>query len=229
MPIHVTTSNIKSFPLQPMSAVRNRIRQAARIPGIHYGQELHPHGPRGKEESNAWIDIMSDKGRVTYGSHREVPISLSLNVWNVREVGTKRLTDSVAGDRAPNRYITYVAGLKHNRIPVAFVNMHPEQTKNPDNIHNRLWEEYAEQAVALINSLHSDGYNVVYGGDMNKRNNPKPYSAQSRLLAHKGLDHIWLKTARGWNMPTTPKIIELPPNRHMDHWIVSASFELEKA
>ena len=226
MAIHVTTSNIKSFPLQPMDAVRARIERAARFPGINFGQELHPTA-RGRLESETWRYIMASHNKDTYGMVAEVPISLP-HVWDVQASHVFKLTDAVRGEHAPARYLTVVEAVKKaGDIPVAFVNMHPEQKPNVDETHHLLWEHYAAQAIDHIRRLSND-YNVVYGGDLNTHAFPqRPYYRVGLCLVRHGLDGLYLRLHQDWSLNVIRNKV-IPPNRFMDHAILNVTFDLTR-
>ena len=236
MAIHVTSSNIKSFPLHPMHAVRQRIDEAAQFPGINFGQELHPAGPRGIQESEAWRNIMHAHGKVTYGSGHEVPISIPDKSWEVRSATTLKLTNSVSGEHAPSRFITVVEAIKRTNdktggIPVAFVNMHPEQKPHKNAVHHRLWENYISQAKTIVQHKLALGYNVVYGGDMNIRGPitmlTTSVSPRAKQMYAVGLDHLFIAPAMDWNADVI-KTWRVAPNANMDHSIISVRFNLSR-
>lgn len=229
MAIQITTSNIKSFPVQPLGAVRTRILQAAQFPGINFGQELHPGGPRGPMESQMWENIMRRNNKHSYGLDHEVPISLP-PWWDVQEARSIKLTNRVGGEYAPDRFMTVVIAIKKKNVPVAFVNMHPEQKPRRDEIHHKLWEQYAKGAVYEIDKLHRKGYHVIFGGDMNMRGIVQPFALipDAKILVTRGLDHLWALPAHNWAVRTI-LTRQVGRTQHMDHPILSARIRFARA
>lgn len=226
--INVTTANVCGNPMRPKWAVRRRMDQAISIAGVVFGQEIaRSNRWRRGNYSSMWRSVAWDHNKRTYGSPREVPISLNTDVWKV--LGTSSVM--VHGGRkrvSPARYITVVEARRHTGELVAFVNCHTV-SKPRRGVSASRWRMdrhrlYMSKLGRIVARLHEAGYTVVFGGDMNHRRPRKVHPDQLTLVSS-GLDHLWVLPG-----PDATVRIRKPRKRRrtalMDHPILTGRFYL---
>lgn len=226
MTIAVTTANICGNPLRPKRAVRRRMRRALLIAGATFGQEVARSNRWKRSNYSAmWHAVAASIGKATAGGPHEVPISspkgFEVTGSSVVLVHKGRRTIS------PARYITVVRGTWGGHR-VALVNCHPVSKPRRGVPFWRWrinhWNLYHEKLVVIVGHAASQGYTVVFGGDMNKRNVPVVHPRQ-RALVESGLDHLWVVPEDGHHVANV-RTRKIRRTVLMDHPILHASFDL---
>lgn len=236
--ITVTTANICGNPLRARRFVRRRMRRALAHAGGVFGQEVARSNRWGlrrrmrwaADYSEAWHRVAAVYNKLTVGGPREVPISApkgweSLGWDSIKVHSGKRRV-------SPARYITvarYVVGGRK----VAFVNCHPPSKPRRGVPFSRWrisrWNLYISKLADIVAELHSEGYTVTFGGDMNKRRRAIPQiHPDQELLISAGLDHLWAVPAEGMTVRVTRRR-KVGRTALMDHPILTATFELQEA
>lgn len=227
MAIHVTTSNIRGFPVQPSFDVVKRIAQAARFPGINFGQEIYPYA---SGYQIFWHETMRAHGKTTYCSTEEVPVSIPHQWWDVTYSAVHKLTDAgPAHSYQPARYLSIVQAKSVLGVPVAFVNLHPEQSPRKSTEHYMAWFDYAYRAAEIVEQIKD--HHVIFGGDLNWADDWKEkmpiYPHLGELLYSNRFDHLFARPMAGYRAHVVSTEY-LPPNLHMDHPILSVAVDFVK-
>lgn len=224
MALTVTTANICGNPLRPKWAVRRRMRRALAQPGVVFGQEVAASNRwRVGNYSAMWHRVATVHGKVTFGGPHEVPISVPTG-WAI--IGSESIKVHDGRRRvSPARYITVVrAQVDGHRV--AFVNCHtvskPRRGVPASAWRIQQWDAYLTRLEGVVAGLTGDGYTVVFGGDMNKRDVPRVDTSQL-VLFESGLDHLWAAPAEGAAI-TGVRRRAIGRTALMDHPILSATF-----
>lgn len=240
--VDLTSSNIRSNPLQRTAPVTARIVRAASFPGFNIGQEI----ATGKKTravrragrqpySDIWHDQMLRHGKSSVGLNTEIPISFPIADWDrisdhQREVhaGKKRVS--------PNRYIDVLDAVHTaDQVQVAVIGCHPV-SKGYMGARNRTtqwaWRSHMLHLYfdalgeEVSQALQRGNKAVTFGGDMNHPAPPAVRGGQLQLI-HSGLDHLWVATAPGWKVANI-HTQTVRRNAAMDHPILHASFDLRR-
>lgn len=232
----ISTANVMGNPLRAKPAVVRRILRAAKAAGPHgvcFGQELagsnHFRVGGHGDYAHAWRRLMRARGKATFGSPHEVPISVPQD-WRVVE---HRVIRVHGGKKrvSPARFINLVVVELAPGVRVAFCCCHTV-SKPRRGVPSARWrmnrfDEYLGRLGGLVRDLHARGYTVVYGGDMNHRAKglPKIHPDQ-RVLIQSGLDHLWYVPAKDHKVTRTAHH-KIRRTALMDHPILSATIRIE--
>lgn len=231
--VTVTTANICGNPIRARRAVRKRMRQALQFTGVTFGQEVaqsnHFRIGRGNY-SHAWHGIATSLGKTTEGGPKEVPISLPRDY----EVLSAEARLMHKGKRmvSPNRFATIVTTI-HGYQKVAFVNCHtvskPRRWVPFSRWRIKNFNIYLDKLSGIVEELHSQGFTVVFGGDMNHKS-PMPVKIHlnQRVLVSSGLDHLWIVLAKSVALEHVNHT-SISRTALMDHPILTVSFDLTNA
>lgn len=217
----IVTSNIQHLPPRPVTIARRRMIRARDIsrsqayPRVNFGQEIYKDKP---DYRGQWLSVFAD--RINAGNLHEVPITFEHRFYSVYGVHTWRLTEGKK-HVTPDRWITVVEGVTHIGTRLAFVNMHPASKPRLGGYRKRVWNIYHDRAAKIINGLVNQGYTVIYGGDLNRKNNIPFYHSTQQTLIESGLDHLYIALPKGvkYEILTTKKIRR---SHSMDHPILMA-------
>jgi hypothetical protein len=187
-----------------------------RYPGVKFFQEIDP-------PSKPELRAIGEPQFTCYNMKTEVPILAGDKVWDYHSHFHRKL-NSGRRKHNPARFLSVLL-VDRKTFHIAFCNMHMQQHPNQTDYNHRLWYSYFEQAQDIMAGLWSSGYTLVYGGDLNKIR-PEPYFSGQKTLVHHGLDHLYVKPARG----VSATVLDRWVNRNMnsDHALIGAKLRLSK-
>jgi hypothetical protein len=234
----LVVANIKSVPLMRSSRVEHDIKKMATLGNIFLPSEIAP-----AYYKRILAKVMKAHGYSVHCLSTETPIALDPKEWIVidSEIRTMHGSAKASGLRGfhnPTRKISCVKITRRSSggkgAKFAILNTHTvPKAFSGGRVTFRTWRQsrwttHFIKQQAWIEELYAAGYNVVWGGDMNRSDyGSLKYHKNQILVVHHGLDWMWALAQPGYQFKVTGRQA-ITAGTFTDHAMISGRLHFSK-